>query len=356
MQPSRHQLLRLRRVSLASGASLLFLLLCWSAHAAGYLGLSLVGMLVLTGLVGLSCLAFLALVRSNLNLRFHDPSLTLPLMSWAICVIFATAYHAGELRLLFLMTVLLVLMFGTFRLQLRGFLLVILLTAVCYALLISSLVASGRELDLHSEAIQAVEFFVLLTGVGLLSLEMNGLRRSLVQRNNDLRMALESIQKLAITDELTGLYNRRFTKDILAQQKALADRGDYGFVLCLVDLDYFKNVNDRYGHGCGDAVLRQLSKMLQDSVRDVDFVARLGGEEFLLVLSRTNEAGAEVMLERLQAKVRAAHWDQCPGLKLTLSLGVSAYRPGESWEDSLLRVDMALYEAKHSGRDQLAVL
>lgn len=169
-------------------------------------------------------------------------------------------------------------------------------------------------------------------------------------------MALESIQKLAITDELTGLYNRRFTKDILTQQKALADRGDYGFVLCLVDLDYFKNVNDRYGHGCGDAVLRQLSKMLQDSVRDVDFVARLGGEEFLLVLSRTNEAGAEVMLERLQAKVRAAHWDQCPGLKLTLSLGVSAYRPGESWEDSLLRVDMALYEAKHSGRDQLAVL
>jgi len=356
MQLSPNQLLRLRRILLASSASLLYLLLCWLAFAAGYMQLTLPGMLVLSFVVLASCTVFLLATWLNFNLRFRDPSLTLPQMCWAIGVVFVSAYFADSLRSLFLMMVLVVLMFGAFRLHLGGFLRIGLFTTLCYAVLIGALFARDGAIDLRQESIRALEFFVLLGGVAILGLEMSGLRDSLQERNRDLRQALEQLQQLAITDELTGLYNRRFAKDILGQQKALADRGSYAFVLCMVDLDFFKTVNDRYGHAGGDAVLCQLARLFEQTVRDVDFVTRIGGEEFLLVLSRTDEAGAVQMLERLRHQLNRTQWEQCQELRLTLSIGISAYRSPEPWEHSLQRVDDALYQAKRNGRDQLVLL
>jgi len=356
MQLSHNQLLRLRRTLLASSASLLQLLLCWLAYAAGYMQLHLAGMLVLSFVVLSSCVIFLLVTWLDFNLRFRDPSLTLPQMFWGIAVVFVSAYFADSLRSLFLMMVLVVLMFGAFRLNLGGFLRIGLFTGVCYALLMGALLNSGALVDLRQELVHAVEFFVLLGGVSILGLEMSGLRDTLQERNRDLRQAMERIQQLAITDELTGLYNRRFAKEIVSQQKALADRGNYEFVLCMIDIDFFKNVNDRYGHAGGDAVLCQLARLLEQSVRDVDFATRIGGEEFLLVLSRTDEAGTVQMLERLRHKLARTSWDQCPELRLTLSIGISAYRPPEAWEDCLQRVDSALYQAKHNGRDQVVLL
>ena len=96
--------------------------------------------------------------------------------------------------------------------------------------------------------------------------------------------------------------------------------------------------------------------LLKSLVRDVDFAARMGGEEFLLVLSRTDTAGARQMLQRLRLAMAQQEWAQCPGLRLTLSLGMSAYRPEEDWQDCLQRADDALYRAKHAGRDQLVEL
>jgi diguanylate cyclase (GGDEF)-like protein len=356
MQPSHKQLLRLRRTLLASSASLMHLLLCWLAFAAGFMQLSLHGMFLLSFVVLASCAGFLLMIWLNFNLHFRDPSLTLPQMCWGIGVIFISAYFADGLRSLFLMMVLLVLIFGAFRLEFGGFVRVGLFSTLCYALLIVALYRRGAPIEVRHEMIYAMEFFVLLIGVSILGIEMSSLRQKLQGRNRDLHQALDRIQQLAITDELTGLYNRRYIKEVLSQQKALADRGDYGFVLCLADIDYFKRVNDRYGHAGGDAVLRQLAQLLEQAVRDVDFVARLGGEEFLLVLSRTDEAGAVAMLERLRRRLTEVQWEQCPALRLTLSIGISAYRPGETWEDCLQRVDSALYQAKHDGRDQLVLL
>ena len=354
--PSRQQLLRVRRILLASSASLGYLLLCWLAFAGGFMQLTLAGMLLLTIAVLASSAGFLLLTWFNLNLRFRDPSLTLPQMCWAIGVIFISVYFADSLRSLFLMMVLVVLMFGAFRLDLRGFLRIGLYTAVCYCLLMAALMHRGLAFDWHVEAIRAPAFFVLIGGVSMLGLEMSRLRDVLQERNRDLQVALERIQQLAITDELTGLYNRRFANDVLDQQKALADRGTYDFVLCLIDLDFFKHVNDAYGHAGGDSVLRQLGQILQRVVRDVDFVARLGGEEFLLVLSNTNEAGAMHAMERLREILRTTEWEGFSQLRLTLSVGISRYISPEPWQTTMQRGDRALYQAKDQGRDRVVVL
>ncbi len=354
--PSRQQLLRVRRIFLASCASLGYLLLCWLAFASGFMQLSVAGMLLLTFAVLGSSAVFLALTWFNLNLRFHDPSLTLPQMAWAVGVIFVSVYFAENLRALFLMMVLVVLMFGAFRLDLRGFVRIGLFTVFCYGALMAALMHKGVAFDWHIEAIRAPAFFVLIAGVSTLGLEMSRLRDVLQERNRDLHVALERIQQLAITDELTGLYNRRFANEVLDQQKALADRGTYDFVLCLIDLDFFKHVNDAYGHGGGDSVLCQLAKILQRVVRDVDFVARQGGEEFLLVLSNTNEAGAAHAMERLRQTLRTTVWEGFPELRLTLSVGVSRYLSPEPWQTTMQRGDRALYQAKNQGRDQVVVL
>ncbi|MCY1287360.1 diguanylate cyclase (GGDEF) domain protein [compost metagenome] len=353
--PTRDQLLRLRRSLLAFTASILHLLLCWLAYGFGFMTLSLGGMLVLTfvGLVG--GVLFLLAIWLNLNLRFHDPSLTLPQMSWAIGLVFVSVYFVDSLRSLFLMMVLVVLMFGAFRLRLGGFVRIGLFTLACYALLLFALWRGERPFEPRVELIQALEFVVLMLGVSILGLEMSNLHGTLQQRNRDLHQAVERVQQLAITDELTGLYNRRFARDLLAQQKALADRGDYDFVVCLVNMDFFKAVNDRFGHAAGDDLLRQLAQLLRRAVRDVDFVARLGGEEFLLLLSRTNGAGAQLTVERLRRALHETEWEGFPGLSLTLSAGISAYRAEESWEDTLKRADAALYQAKAGGRDRLEI-
>ncbi|MBM7060468.1 GGDEF domain-containing protein [Pseudomonas sp. UL073] len=354
--PPRDQLLRLRRTLLAYTASILHLLLCWLLFGAGFMSLSLGGMLVLSFVVLASGVLFLLSIWLNLNLRFHDPSLTLVQMCWAIAVVFISAYFVENLRALFLMMVLVVMMFGAFRLRLGGFVRVGLFTLLCYAVLMAALWWRGAAIEPRVELIQALEFFVLVLGVSLLGLEMSSLRNVLQQRNHDLHQALERIQQLAITDELTGLYNRRFANELMSQQKALADRGQYGFVVCLIDLDYFKTVNDRFGHAGGDAVLRQLAELFRHTVRDVDFIARLGGEEFLLLLSRTDTAGAEHLVGRLQEALRDKLWEGFGALRLTFSVGLSAYRGDEPWEDTLQRADAALYQAKEEGRDRLKSL
>lgn len=353
--PTRDQLLRLRRTLLACIASLLHLLVCWLAYGAGFMSISLGGMAVLSFVVVVSGVLFLLAIWLNLNLRFYDPSMTMAQMSWSIAVVFASTYFFDGLRPLVLMMVLVVMMFGAFQLGLAGFLRIGLFVVACYALLMFALYRRGAPLEPRVELLQALVFFILLLGVSLLGLEMGNLRSTLQARNRDLHQAVERVQQLAITDELTGLYNRRFARELLAQQKALADRGQYGFAVCLVNLDLFKTVNERYGAEGGDQVLRQVGELLRQAVRDVDFVAWLGGEEFLLLLSGTDGAGAELMVERLRHRLREASWQGFPDLQLSVSVGISAYRPEESWEDTLQRADAALYKAKAGGRDRVVL-
>ncbi|HEX3535828.1 MAG TPA: PleD family two-component system response regulator [Stellaceae bacterium] len=165
---------------------------------------------------------------------------------------------------------------------------------------------------------------------------------------------------LALTDELTGLFNRRYLFAHL--EELLARRGEAGsdVAVLVLDIDHFKMVNDRHGHLGGDDVLRELAERMLRQVRSVDLVARFGGEEFVVVMPETNLAGAEVVAERLRLAIARAPFrlpssgEQVP---ITISIGVAAAESAEDGVDAMLkRADEALYTAKNGGRDRVVAL
>ncbi len=162
------------------------------------------------------------------------------------------------------------------------------------------------------------------------------------------------MEDMATTDGLTGLVNHRTFQDRFGEMIARAERSDKPVSLLLTDIDHFKSVNDTYGHPVGDAVLRAVSKVMQEQARTVDVVARYGGEEFALVLEDTDREGALILAERIREEVGTLKHpsDQGP-FSCNLSLGVTCY-PADGKNQQLLieRADQALYYAKEHGRNQ----
>ncbi len=153
----------------------------------------------------------------------------------------------------------------------------------------------------------------------------------------------------AITDPLTKLYNRSYFDKILLQQGQLSSRYHSTFSLLLIDVDFFKNVNDDFGHQKGDTVLVLLAQLLLNNSREHDYIFRFGGEEFALILPHTEQANA-VMLAEKYRKLISEH-DFGLGRGLTVSIGVSQFAKDESKESLFRRVDSALYQAKSQGRN-----
>jgi len=182
-----------------------------------------------------------------------------------------------------------------------------------------------------------------------------GTSLSLTMRNADAHQAL---QDMALRDSLTGLLNRRALDEPLMRELKSGLR--YGAPACLMilDLDYFKTVNDRLGHRAGDLVLRELAAVMTDTVRDVDMVGRYGGEEFAIILPYTSIAQAHVLAERLRALIESHAFDVEDGtVRLTASIGIAdvcnpAIATIEDWVNA---ADTALYEAKARGRNQVVV-
>jgi len=154
----------------------------------------------------------------------------------------------------------------------------------------------------------------------------------------------------AISDALTGAYNRRYLMNHL---RGVLDRGEHPVSsLLLFDADHFKEVNDQHGHDAGDIVLRRMADLARQVSRDSDMLFRLGGDEFLLFLPGVNAAGARVIAERLRQAVAASTTPN--GRKVTVSVGVAQHAPGESVDDWIRKADMALYDAKQAGRNRIA--
>lgn len=164
------------------------------------------------------------------------------------------------------------------------------------------------------------------------------------------------LERLAQTDPLTQLLNRRAFTERLQQEMERALRYDASLALLLVDLDHFKAVNDTHGHLVGDDALRDLARLLLETVRTADVVARYGGEEFLVLLPETDDAGAEGFAERIRQAVEAHRFDSGGAtLRLTASLGVALFPAPRvhTAEDLFVRADAALYRAKADGRNRV---
>lgn len=168
---------------------------------------------------------------------------------------------------------------------------------------------------------------------------------------------VQRLRHLSDHDALTGVLNRRSIEGALAIEAARLARHGHRYAVLALDIDHFKLVNDRFGHPAGDAVLRELARLMRQAGRSADRVARTGGEEFWMLLPDTRLDGALQVAERLQALVRA-HELALPQarVRFTVSIGIAvAERPGESPDALLHRLDAALYRAKHGGRDRIEV-
>lgn len=170
-----------------------------------------------------------------------------------------------------------------------------------------------------------------------------------------LRSLNEHLHTISTHDELTGLPNRRYMRDRLAQEMAYAERHQSVFSLALADIDRFKTINDTWGHSMGDQVLAQTAALLQSEIRDYDVCSRWGGEEFLLLFPSCPLAEAAHLAERLRESVASpAPPNDLPGV--TVSVGLTEVRPGDSLDDALKRADASLYEAKAQGRNRVVTL
>jgi two-component system cell cycle response regulator len=170
-----------------------------------------------------------------------------------------------------------------------------------------------------------------------------------------LTLLLEQTTKHAMSDELTGIANRRAARDFLERSVVSARRNAHEVSVAMLDIDHFKRVNDGFGHDVGDVVLRKVAATLAAAVRRSDLVARWGGEEFLLVFPQTGEEGARLVCERIRARIEGLGLSQVRvGLSVSASMGVAML--GDDGPDGVLRrADEALYRAKQSGRNRVIV-
>ena len=303
----------------------------------------------------LTNLAFYLLLRSGLNLRLRDPSLTMAQMIAAIIMVIATQVFAGEARGAYLVVLLIITMFGCFKLNTRELLLLSLGTIAAYALtlpLIQRL--EGEHFNFPAEMVLWCSFSVFLPFISVLGGNISDLRKKLTASNAQLQVLLRQVTELATHDELTGVYNRRYLLEMLGHEKNRTDRGGAGFCVCILDLDHFKRINDTYGHPVGDEVLKSFAAVVQPLLRSTDFFARYGGEAFLLFLPQTSLEMAEHCIVRIQEALARERYSGLPeGTQLTASIGVAQYYLRESIADLIERADKALYRAKQNGRNRM---
>jgi two-component system cell cycle response regulator len=167
---------------------------------------------------------------------------------------------------------------------------------------------------------------------------------------------IERLRELAIRDSLTDLYNHRHAMDLLTNEFERVGRYAAGVSLLMLDLDEFKRVNDEHGHPAGDAVLKEMARVLKETLRTVDSVGRYGGEEFVIILPHTSPEEAKATAERIRRKVQGhVFWVGAKPLSVTVSVGVASHpSPNVDSPESLVReADRALYLAKDAGRNRV---
>jgi diguanylate cyclase (GGDEF)-like protein len=345
---------RFRRYLMGVGSSLLVIVLMHVLYVRGEFELS--GYVYCAAAMFFFFVLFYALFRSGLNRLALDPSLTVPQVLSAILVLNFAMFHASsDARALFQLILLMSFLFGVFRLETRQLLMVSTFAMAAYGVMLACLAQfRAGEFDPSLEYLRWGVLSAILLWFAMMGGYMSRLRKELAHSKTELEVAMQTIQDMAIRDELTGVYNRRYLMSVLANQQLRSARTGEAFCVAVVDLDHFKAVNDSHGHAGGDEVLRCFSSRAVRDLRAMDQFGRYGGEEFMLVMSQTTleagKAGAERLRRNTEA-IRVPGFDE--SFRLTVSIGVAQYRPDESVDETVRRADAAMYRAKEGGRNRV---
>ena len=353
---ARHQQLRMQRFGLGAIASLVTVffaaLLAWS----GYLGREPAS--IYTGLVAACVVTFYVLFKSGANLRFQDPTLTVPQLVAAGLAITYLVYETGSVRAVAMAMYLMAFLFAVFTLNVRGMIKIAAFYVACYAAAVGvTALLHPEAIDGRREIVRAAGFTMLLVWITFLGGHVNGLREHLRETNRRLNLALEQSSRMAAYDELTGLPNARLFAKELARAIAEAQRTQTSFALLYCDLDGFKPVNDALGHAAGDALLREVAARLHATMREADLVARIGGDEFV-VLASTCRSGedARLLAERIRVALEAPFPIDGTEARISCSCGIALHPDHGIAGDMLLQAaDRAMYVAKRAGRARYAM-
>ncbi|MCH9027393.1 MAG: diguanylate cyclase [Proteobacteria bacterium] len=358
-QKDQKQALRLRRFRMALISYVLWVSLGLGGYFSGTLTLDQNLLLYLLGGIAVSNLLIFAVLRSGLNKRFSDPSLTLFQCLVAMCWILAFMYISPPARDVMLMIYVMTMLFGMLALS-RGELMFLAVFALggYGALLFYDNVLQASQDILAREALRYSVLTVMILWSAYFGNYVGSLKQKLRRHNQNLKRAIETATHQAERDELTRTYNRRFIMGSLDEEKIRADQENRIFSICIFDLDHFKRVNDNFGHIAGDQVLAEFTMRAGGILRSMDQVrrrghpmGRYGGEEFIVLLPGTGLPGAINCAERIRELTEKRTFVN--DIKVTVSVGVAQYRADEEIKETIRRADEALYQAKALGRNQV---
>ena len=299
---------------------------------------------------------FIVLSETHFNDRFEDHYLTILQICGNVALQLGYLLWAPEIGYAFLTVLFLIFGFGALRMTSRQAIIAWTLTTLGLApIFLLTDLQIGMPVALYTERVAAMLGFVITIGqCAFVGLYGSSMRKILYKRGVELKAANKRIEELAELDELTGSFNRRCIMRMLDDEIARASRLKTPCAIALIDLDWFKRVNDHYGHPTGDEVLRTFAIAVFANIRHIDRFGRYGGEEFLLVLPDTPDDEAVRTLNRLRAIIADLDWSAfSPGMQVTISAGVATLKPDETPETFLARADSALYIAKARGRNRI---
>jgi diguanylate cyclase (GGDEF)-like protein len=345
----RRQMHAVQVVSYSLGASVL-----WLYSYAGTISIIVPSAYFLCGLTVIGFFAVLS--ETNFSDRFEDHYLTVFQVVSHVAIQLGFLLAVPKIAFAFISVLFLIFGFGALRMTSRQ-------ATITWTLATTGLIAVflftdlpvGMPVSTQTERLAAMLCFVLIIGqcayVGLFG---STLRKTLYRRSVELKAAYRRIEELAEVDELTGAFNRRCIMRMLEEEISRAHRLNAPCAIALIDLDWFKRINDAYGHPTGDEVLRTFAITMFANVRAIDRFGRYGGEEFLLVLPDTTQQSAVGMLDRLRAIIAELEWSAfSAGMSVTMSAGVTVLRAKENSDNVLARADSALYAAKAQGRNRI---
>jgi diguanylate cyclase len=309
---------------------------------------------VTVGYCSLVAVGLYALMRSGVARHWHTQTLTQVQLLVSISAVVVSYGVSDIARGAALQLLCLLLAFEMDRLSQRQ-----LIKASAFAMVLLCLTLVARMLLWPKQVHLSVEIYDLVMSAVLLPVaivvggEVSRIYGSLLRQRELLTGTLEQLSALSARDALTGVANRRHAISLLEQEHKRQQRSGAALFVALLDIDWFKRINDCHGHGVGDRVLQRFASLCAAALPSDVTLARWGGEEFLLIMPASDTTRAMAVVAELRQQVAAEPWaDLASGLRLSFSAGVAGHHTASTWAQTLERADRALYNAKDLGRDR----